>query len=150
MPVVAVQSSGSNVAWTWISTSPSSRALQRSAAYWNACSRCAPTVVPVLPPTGVAGVGSLKPTPAAFPLTIVICTPAQRGDGQGEEQAGERRAAEEGSVSLGGIRREARGRHADEPGGAVLPRLELHVEEEGVAEVDRLHAIRVLDHDEHA
>src|SRR5215471_9916454 len=43
-----------------------------SAANWNAISRCAPTVVPVFPPTGVAGVESLKPTPGALPLTIVI------------------------------------------------------------------------------
>src|SRR5262245_12023668 len=35
--------------------------LQMPAAYWNAMSRCSPIVVPVLFPTGVAGVGSLKP-----------------------------------------------------------------------------------------
>src|SRR5690606_18763685 len=31
--------------------------------------RCSPTVVPGLPPTGVAGVGSLRPMPGAFMLT---------------------------------------------------------------------------------
>src|SRR4051794_26133069 len=31
--------------------------------------RCSPTVAPALPPTGVAGVGSLKPTPGRSVLT---------------------------------------------------------------------------------
>src|SRR5262245_50491248 len=39
-------------------------------------SRCCPIVVPVLPPTGVAGVGSLKPTPAAVALmTVMVALP---------------------------------------------------------------------------
>src|SRR5262249_16385485 len=38
------------------------------AANWNALRRCWPSVVPGLPPTGATGVGSLKPTPAAFPF----------------------------------------------------------------------------------
>src|SRR5438876_4658224 len=41
-------------------------------------SRWAPTVVPVLPPTGAAGVGWLKPTPGALPFTIVIFAPPAR------------------------------------------------------------------------
>src|SRR5437762_865038 len=41
-------------------------------------SRWAPTVVPVLPPTGAAGVVSLKPTPGALPFTIVIFAPPAR------------------------------------------------------------------------
>ena len=52
------------------------RAVERgapdAAAFWNALRRCWPSVVPGLPPTGAAGVGSLKPTPAALPLTMVI------------------------------------------------------------------------------
>ena len=55
VPVVAVQSRGSKVALMRISTSLSSRAPQSSAAFWKALSRCWPTVVPGLPPTGVAG-----------------------------------------------------------------------------------------------
>src|SRR5687767_5282203 len=35
--------------------------------------RCSPNVVPVLPPTGAAGVGSLNPTPGALMLTMTIC-----------------------------------------------------------------------------
>ena len=67
--------------------------LQRLAAYLKAISRCWPSVVPVLPPTGARGVGSLKPTPGALMLTMTICAgpaltaPARssdrrRGDGQ--------------------------------------------------------------------
>src|SRR6266404_5701504 len=41
-------------------------------------SRWAPIVVPVLPPTGAAGVVSLKPTPGALPFTIVIFAPPAR------------------------------------------------------------------------
>ena len=44
--------------------------LQISSAYRSAIMRCSPTVVPVLPPTGVAGVGSLKPTPASSVVWI--------------------------------------------------------------------------------
>src|SRR4051812_28888066 len=43
------------------------------AAAWNTLSACWPTVVPGLPPTGAAGVGSLKPSPAGSPLTTMIC-----------------------------------------------------------------------------
>src|SRR5262245_24630715 len=43
------------------------------AAAWKALSRWTPSVVPVLPPTGATGVGSLNPTPGAlmFRMTIV-------------------------------------------------------------------------------
>src|SRR5512135_3319324 len=51
-------------------TSLGSSAPQMRAASWKTMRRWAPTVVPVLPPTGVAGVGSLKPTPAASVTTI--------------------------------------------------------------------------------
>src|SRR5687768_14670209 len=47
-----------------------------AAAAWNAISRCSPSVVPVLPPTGAAGVPSLKPTPAALPLTMTMVAAA--------------------------------------------------------------------------
>src|SRR5213082_1183834 len=42
--------------------------------------RCSPTVVPELPPTGVAGVGSLKPAPAGSVLTrmkLAACAPME-------------------------------------------------------------------------
>src|SRR5262245_35806498 len=47
-------------------------APQTLAAAWNALRRCWPSVVPGLPPTGAAGVGSLNPTPAALPFWITI------------------------------------------------------------------------------
>src|SRR5688572_7209335 len=56
-----------------ICTLLSSRAAQMLAACWKAIRRCSPRVVPVLPPTGETGVGSLKPTPGALTLTITIC-----------------------------------------------------------------------------
>ena len=65
---VALHDSGSNVASTLIVTVLFNCAPQTFAACWNAIRRCWPSVVPVLPPTGAAGVGSLKPTPAALPF----------------------------------------------------------------------------------
>ena len=65
---VALQAKGSSVAMTTIVTVLFNCAPQMLAACWNAIRRCWPRVVPVLPPTGAAGVGSLKPTPAAFPF----------------------------------------------------------------------------------
>src|SRR6188508_1055680 len=44
------------------------------AAVWNTISRCWPTVVPGLPPTGVAAVGSLNPSFAPSVLMIVMVT----------------------------------------------------------------------------
>src|SRR6266481_3567812 len=38
------------------------------AAAWSAISLCSPNVVPGLPPTGLAGVGSLSPVPAESPF----------------------------------------------------------------------------------
>src|SRR5690606_39964371 len=38
--------------------------------------RCSPTLVPGLPPTGVAGVGSFRPTPGAFMLTRTMLAAA--------------------------------------------------------------------------
>ena len=72
VPEVASQVRGSKVAWTRISTGESSSAPQIAAARWKAIRRCCPTVVPVLPPTGVAGVASLKPSVGPSALTIVI------------------------------------------------------------------------------
>src|SRR5262245_39885779 len=44
-----------------------------AAACWKAINRCSPRVVPLLPPTGAAGVGSLKPWPGSVTFTIVMC-----------------------------------------------------------------------------
>src|SRR5262245_32004613 len=53
---------------------------QIPAAYWNTKRRCWPIVVPGLPPTGVAGVGSLKPSPVLSALRIVmVAAPALIG-----------------------------------------------------------------------
>src|SRR5882724_3667870 len=41
--------------------------------------RCWPRVVPGLPPTGARGVGSLKPSPGALTLTMVIVALAKTG-----------------------------------------------------------------------
>jgi hypothetical protein len=62
--------SGSNEARIWIGTALRRRALQMLAAYSNAFTRCWPRVVPVLPPTGAAGVGSLNPSPGPSTMTI--------------------------------------------------------------------------------
>src|SRR5262245_59664454 len=51
----------------------SSDAPHTSAANWKAISRCWPLVVPGLPPTGAAGVGSLKPSFGPSALTTVMC-----------------------------------------------------------------------------
>jgi hypothetical protein len=70
---VAVQSCGSKFARIVIVTLLSMIWPHRFAAYWNALRRCCPTVVPGLPPTGVAGVGSLKPSPGPSLFRITIC-----------------------------------------------------------------------------
>src|SRR3972149_11018747 len=67
----AVQDSGSNFAPTRITTGLLISSAQISAAYWKAIIRCCPMVVPVLPPTGVVAVGSLKPSPGPSRLTMV-------------------------------------------------------------------------------
>src|SRR5437867_9965575 len=66
------QSSGSKFESTRISTLLGSRLPQMLAAYWKTYRRCSPTVVPGLPPTGVAGVGSLNPSPGPSRFTMVI------------------------------------------------------------------------------
>src|SRR5260370_39318830 len=74
MPVVASQVSDSNFALIRMVVWLLSIAIpQTNAAYLKAISLCCPTVVPGLPPTGCAAVGSLKPTPGslAFWITIV-------------------------------------------------------------------------------
>ncbi len=65
---VALQDSGKSLAKTTMVAVLFNCAPQMLAAAWNALRRCWPSVVPGLPPTGAAGVGSLKPTPAAFPF----------------------------------------------------------------------------------
>src|SRR4051794_19156855 len=64
-----------------IGTGPSSALPQMSAAYVNASCRCWPSVTPALPPTGFAGVVSLKPTPGGSRLLItsVALADAARG-----------------------------------------------------------------------
>src|SRR5713101_5555804 len=76
--VVASHWRAVKLAWIRISTGVSSRWAQISAAAWNAISRCWPIVVPGFPPTGAAGVGSLKPTRGSLALTIVILAPPAR------------------------------------------------------------------------
>ncbi|VXB00192.1 hypothetical protein MASSI9I_10238 [Massilia sp. 9I] len=73
---MAVQASGTKAAPMRMGTLLSSVLPQMLAACWKAIRRCWPRVVPVLPPTGVAGVGSLKPSPGAFWLTMVMVAAA--------------------------------------------------------------------------
>src|SRR5262245_55656696 len=73
--------SGSKLAWIVISALLSSDAPHRSAANWNAIRRCCPFVVPGLPPTGAAGVGSLKPSFGPSALTTVMCALAMERAG---------------------------------------------------------------------
>ncbi len=49
------------------------------AAYWNAMRRCWPIVVPGLPPTGTAGVGSLKPSLGPSMLTMTMLAEPKAG-----------------------------------------------------------------------
>src|SRR4051812_23171911 len=71
-PEVGVQERGSSDARMRISTGESRVFDQSLAASLNAFMRCSPSVVPLLPPTGTAGVGSLNPIPGALLLMIVI------------------------------------------------------------------------------
>src|SRR3954469_23419378 len=73
--------SGSKLAWIWMSMLLSSDVPHRSAANWNAISRCCPLVMPGLPPTGGTGVGSLNPSFGPSALTTVMCAPAAAGVG---------------------------------------------------------------------
>lgn len=77
--VVAVQPRGSQLARIVMVGPLFSVWPQILAANWKAFSRCSPRVVPVFPPTGDTGVGSLNPTPAAslFRMTIVDCPDAE-------------------------------------------------------------------------
>src|SRR5689334_22037007 len=72
----AVQGSGVNCALMTIGTGLVRVAPQMLAACVNAIRRCWPRVVPLLPPTGTAGVGSLKPTPGPLMLLITIVAAA--------------------------------------------------------------------------
>src|SRR3954469_9528411 len=78
---VAVQDSAGNEAWMLMSAALSRVEPQTFAANVNAISRCCPLVVPGLPPTGAAGVGSLKPSFGPSTLTTVMCAPAAAGVG---------------------------------------------------------------------
>src|SRR6185369_10534620 len=57
------------------------------AAWAKAFNRCWPSVVPVLPPTGAAGVGSLNPTPGSLMLTITIVAAAEARPAASVKQA---------------------------------------------------------------
>src|SRR6187551_2360906 len=63
-----------------MSTRGLSTAVQMSAACRNTFMRCSPSVVPVLPPMGAAGVESLKPTPGRLPFTTMILPCENAGD----------------------------------------------------------------------
>jgi hypothetical protein len=52
---------------------------QMFAAYSKTFRRCWPSVVPLLPPTGAVGVGSLKPSPGPSVLTTMIWPWAKTG-----------------------------------------------------------------------
>src|SRR5262245_61109281 len=65
----------------------SSDAPHTSAANWKAISRCWPLVVPGLPPTGAAGVGSLNPSLGPSALTTVMCALAAAGAGSANAMA---------------------------------------------------------------
>src|SRR5882724_6078385 len=73
---VAVHVNGLNCARIRIGTELVIVAPHFEMANANALSRCCPNVVPVLPPTGTAGVGSLNPTPAALTFRMFIVAAA--------------------------------------------------------------------------
>src|SRR5262252_6243580 len=78
-PLVALHGvSGSNDAWMLIVTDELKIAPQIAAARLKQFSRCAPIVVPGLPPTGAAGVLSLKPSlgPSVLMMWIVAAANA--------------------------------------------------------------------------
>ena len=75
--LVAVQVSGLNAAWIWMVTEDVRIEPQMLAACWKQSRRCWPIVVPELPPTGAAGVGSLKPSPAPSVLMMTIVAEAK-------------------------------------------------------------------------
>src|SRR5664279_1596265 len=66
------------------------RPPQMRAASWKTMRRWAPIVVPVLPPTGVAGVASLKPTPAP---SVTTTTRFAAGAGRAARQRTKKKAA---------------------------------------------------------
>src|SRR5579863_1360405 len=66
----AVHDSGTISALTWIGTTLDSCAPQIAAACANTASRAAPSVLALFPPTGVKGVGSLRPCPAGSTSSI--------------------------------------------------------------------------------
>src|SRR5262245_22396399 len=71
-PEVAVHDNGRKLELILISMLSCSVAPHTCAAVMNTIKACWPLVVPLLPPIGVAGVGSLKPMPGASVLTMVM------------------------------------------------------------------------------
>ena len=67
---------------TWLP----SVADQSAAAYWEAISRCSPTLVPGLPPTGTVAVRSFRPSPEPLAFTMRISAPP-RAAGQTSRHA---------------------------------------------------------------
>src|SRR3712207_1652144 len=76
-PESASQVSGAQLARIVMGTPLLSVAPQMLAANWKALRRCWPRVVPVLLPTGVAGVGSLKPEFAESAFCMMMVAPAR-------------------------------------------------------------------------
>src|SRR5947209_18391260 len=123
---------------------------QTLAAYWKTFRACWPTVVPGLPPTGAAGVGSLKPTPGALTLTMTMLAAPKTGPVSSRASAKRPRSLvvfmvllllEHGSVVENGVG--IRGAvHADLADRAVRLDLRHGDVEEGVGEVDRHRAVR--------
>ncbi len=88
---VELHDSGWKLASTLIVTLLGRIEPQIRATSWKTIIRCWPTVVPVFPPTGVAGVVSLKPWPAAsFEMTTIVAAAAGRA---GSRRAMKRAAA---------------------------------------------------------
>jgi hypothetical protein len=65
-------------------------APQISAANWNAINLCCPRVVPLFPPTGERGLGSLKPLLGPSIFWIVIVTDPNAVDATHRQTKNER------------------------------------------------------------
>ena len=71
-----------------------SAASQMSAARSKTLRRCCPRVVPGLPPTGAAGVGSLNPSPGAVDVDDDDLPLGERRGSRPQRQGGEERESE--------------------------------------------------------
>src|SRR5258708_18449293 len=119
-------------------------------------SRWAPTVVPVLPPTGTAGVVSLKPTPGVLPFTMVIFVPPARSAAGARTRKTAAIAAGRNLMSAVGFmgvaslllerRRARRLRHGGRLGSAARGEGSVRVPDHR----DALHELALEVHDDHA